>query len=343
MVPHSLEIGGGPPQGSVHTAACLRATVEAVSKRRNSMGCGMSSVIPTSVIAALPPSTDRWEFLALNMIPKAGSSSLRDAAQRLVTNYTTGNVIVDRSAIGPCDMIARREEAAGRHVTANNTLAAVAVRDPFARTLAGVAEILENHCAVWLNLWKRYASPAEVAHGIFLPGLLHGVSRFRLVAPQHHCRLVPHGANKSDPSVPSFRWDESDQSMAAMYGSVLVSVSRGHPDVHLAPQALLARSPFDLPQRLIRIERMQTDFHAFLSEAGLRKSALPRVGAVHGSAARGNRAWNLTLDALEAPAARNFCRAFGADYVCIGGGAYPMPCACNCSCNPERCGGRAKR
>ena len=333
------------------TKLCWDVVMQAM-RRRHVQGvshCGHSNIIPRHAIKGATSSSHGWQYLMVQLIPKAGSTTLTEPLQRLVNDDT---VKIERSKVDQCGHIVKDAVAAGHRIAINNTLAAVAVRDPFSRSLAGVAEIVENHCSLWIHKFKQ-RSATELKNGIELPGLHPNVSRFQLaVVPGnvHQCRLIPHGltptyVRKHNANITSFRWDENAQTMAAVYESVLASMLLGFQDVHVMPQAAYLNTAFGLPKRLIRLERMEADLRSFMSEAGLSENALmPARGSKadgivsrqHTSAERGNRAWNLTLDTLPAPTAMLFCRAYRADYLCIK--HYRMPCACNCSCSRPTCG-----
>ena len=331
-------------RSSLESSACaiaLDAVLRLRSLAHRKGSCAAQNIIPRSTVSEFALASggqpEPWEALVLIPVPKAASTSLRTVVVNQISpdylnqeQHRKGEIAELRGCLRVQQQLATAHNLHSSAFSNNRsvkTLTAAFAREPMSRFFAGAHEF-GNRCLfnlqVTSGIRRRSLKTPMLIGKVFETEVILVSSR--MINPsktEHlgHCVWIPsrfHSrATLSNDAqralVPSVRWDASAVGVQ-QYFEVLLSVltSAAHlDDVHLIPQALFVRQTLTPVDALLRLERLEDDWHAFAHRrAGLAANlTFPRTRV------SGKRPVNITFTPIMR---RQFCSLHAADFACLG-------------------------
>lgn len=287
----ALKLAAATPIANMHSAGCSQANV--ISRHLLETN---GAILPLSGSTRC----SEWRSLVLFAVPKAGSSSLRMLVRNYVHGYHNKQGKPDwgeENTREECnDLVNRARKRGGK------PWGAMLVREPLARTLSGIREIMTNHHGSWNEQRRRIGlPPLNVSVRVVM-----GRGKVATVSTGNGVKLT------------------RDQVAV----EILANIVAGASDPHVRSQAsiLSAMDATGLFHAAIRIEEPQ-DWALFLNASALVPTIRLGKGNVGDRSRPPGAAQRSAGSTLPAAFFELFCPLFATDYACLPAYTPPPECA----------------
>lgn len=322
---------------SLASAACKRAVDESGWTKLYKGCCPLVNTISSSILvkSAVPTVPLAWDALLVGSAPKAGTTQLRGIVKNLAPSYTNqlGQSVGEPN--GNQSYSSQQAQVAAAAAPSNSTFSGLIVRDPLARFISGVREVVSTDCDGWLR-WRQaphgyHGAPSRgVGFQWTQNDLPHKTRAGFAGTEQANLAALRYGEKRTECHVETaagqrLPWHSSTV-WPHILRSFLADVADGFINPHTNPQHYHANS---FPRRIdavLRIENLDADWSLFVAAAGLRPLPLESMAtSKHKSAKKPSIASGVSAPFSEPNEWLQFCRLYAADFVCLG---YELPQAC---------------